>query len=159
MAGGGARKCAGSLQRGGSRKRTLKSLILEEEVTIERERGEGETDGEEEGKGMKFVLRRIYAPIPASSCESPEPVSPSTTRFRITQSRRYATGLTMGPCLSRLCALSYVEYHCMIYYKTDKPRREILLTHRAADLLPINENIHIDGIKYGVIRRVIGRRE
>lgn len=47
MAGGGARKCAGSLQRGGSRKRTLKSLILEEEVTRERERQRvrGQTDG------------------------------------------------------------------------------------------------------------------
>lgn len=40
MADGGARKCAGSLQRGGSRKRTLKSLILEEERTRERNREE-----------------------------------------------------------------------------------------------------------------------
>jgi len=49
MAGGGARKCAGSLQRGGSRKRTLKSLILkEEERGNERERErERKKDGEE----------------------------------------------------------------------------------------------------------------
>jgi len=47
MADGGARKCAGSLQRDGSRKRTLKSLILEEERTRERER---ERNGKEEGK-------------------------------------------------------------------------------------------------------------
>lgn len=54
MAGGGARKCAGSLQRRGSRKRTLKSLILEEEGNerkgIETE-SERETEKGRDGRG------------------------------------------------------------------------------------------------------------
>lgn len=88
---GGEQKCAGSLQRGGSRKRTLKSLILEEEETREREKGRKRRDGRRgKGREVKFVPRRIYAPISYTelSCKSPESVSrvvsvslASVTRF------------------------------------------------------------------------------
>lgn len=62
MAGGGARKCAGSLQRRGSRKRTLKSLILEEEGN-ERKGIETERDRERERRaGWKRERGKIRTP-------------------------------------------------------------------------------------------------
>lgn len=59
MAGGGARKCAGSLQRGGSRKRTLKSLILEEEGTRKKERDRKEEGARYPAEFMRRFLHRV----------------------------------------------------------------------------------------------------
>lgn len=84
MADGGARKCAGSLQRGGSRKRTLKSLILEEEREKERDR-ETDEGKEEEGERVNSYPAEFMRRFLHEGELRVSPVSRSAiTRFRLT---------------------------------------------------------------------------
>lgn len=115
MAGGGARKCAGSL-RGGSRKRTLKSLILEEEETREREKDERQTGRKRERGKIRTPPNLCAESYTGLSCESPEPVPRSVTRFRITRSLRRYVGKYGGMPLCNSALYHTIEYHCMIYY-------------------------------------------